>query len=540
MSILYRYGSRWYVNLTNRCPCGCTFCVRNSTDRLGDADGLWLDREPSPDEVMAEIRARAPDAKEIVFCGYGEPTERLDDLLEIAGRIRSDVGARVRLDTNGLGSLINGRDIVPELAGAIDAVSVSLNASSEEEYRGLCRPGFGERAYPAVVRFIEDVRGAVDDVTVSIVGGTIPPASEETCARMAEGWGVKFRIRRRWHIAGTGRRRHPTDDRSTDVWVHPRPSRCRASALSITRVSVARYQMTGEGIKKKRDPIFSVCFVVFVVACVGVLGVYVDEHYIQEDDSVIAYGDTVEVNYTGSYYAYYDEDGAVVFDTSLSSVGNDDDIKKSNEYNRTSYGTIDVTVGDGDYLAMFENCLIGHKVGDRVEIAIPVGQGYVAPSGSMYEGVSSTLSIPVMQTMTKEAFDDMYEDVDLTAGASQYFTTAYGWPATAYYNVTDNSVSIVNMPETGETYEYIGNEDSEFGEVFYTVGGYDEDGNLSVTISFENTVEVEGGIQMLKAMDAEGNVVYVTDVGEGTFSYKTCDETDNIVLYFVIEVVAIE
>ena len=195
MSILYRYGSTWYINMTNRCPCACTFCVRNATRRLGDADDLWLDREPTADEVMSEIIERASDAREIVFCGYGEPTERLDDLLTIARRIRSEVGARVRLDTNGLGSLINGKDIVPDLAHVLDAVSVSLNASSAEEYEELCRPAFGDRSYPAILQFIEEISRCLDDVTVSVVGGTIPPESEERCGEMARGWGVNFRVR---------------------------------------------------------------------------------------------------------------------------------------------------------------------------------------------------------------------------------------------------------------------------------------------------------------------------------------------------------
>lgn len=297
--------------------------------------------------------------------------------------------------------------------------------------------------------------------------------------------------------------------------------------------------MTGEGIKKKRDPIFSVCFVVFVVACVGVLGVYVDEHFIQQDNTAVSYGDTVEVNYTGSYYAYYDEDGAVIFDTSLSSVDDNSDYVKANEYSKSQFGTIDVTVGDGDYLEMFENCLVGHKVGDRIEIMIPAEDGYTAPGNSMHEGVSTNLSIPRTQEMTKEAFDDMYEDVDLTAGTAVHFTTAYGWEANAYYDVTNNNVIIVNMPTVGETYDYTGNEDSEFGDVYYRVNSIEADGSYSVTISFENTVAVGNGIQMLQALDAEGNVVYVTDVDGSTFSYKTCAERCNIALYFVITIESI-
>ena len=195
VSILYRYGSTWYINMTNRCPCRCTFCVRNSTRRLGDADDLWLDHEPSVGEVMAEIRSRASDAKEIVFCGYGEPTERLGDLLEIAGRIHAETEARVRLDTNGLGNLVNGRDIVPDLAQVLDAISISLNAPDSDEYMEVCGPRFGEDSYPSLIAFIEEAKDLIPDVTVSVVGGSISEESEEECRRMAERWGVRFRVR---------------------------------------------------------------------------------------------------------------------------------------------------------------------------------------------------------------------------------------------------------------------------------------------------------------------------------------------------------
>ncbi len=188
VSILYRYGSRWYINMTNRCPCRCTFCVRNSTRRLGDADDLWLEKEPTVGEVMAEIRSK-------VFCGYGEPTERLDDLLEIARRIHTETKARVRLDTNGLGNLVNGRDIVPELAQVLDAISISLNAPDSDEYMEVCRPKFGKDSYPALIAFIEEAKDLIPDVTVSVVGGSISEESEEECRLMADRWGVHFRVR---------------------------------------------------------------------------------------------------------------------------------------------------------------------------------------------------------------------------------------------------------------------------------------------------------------------------------------------------------
>ncbi len=205
MSILYRYGTKWYVNVTNKCPCRCEFCVRNQVSRLGNADSLWLSKDPTADEIMSEIRARCPDAEEIVFCGYGEPTERLDVVLDVARRIRSETGAHIRLDTNGLGSLINGRDIVPELAEVLDSISLSLNAPDSDEYMRLCKPAFGESSYPALLQFIDEARRAIP-TTVSVVGGSISEESEERCRRMAEEWGVRFRVRRRCHAVSAGYR----------------------------------------------------------------------------------------------------------------------------------------------------------------------------------------------------------------------------------------------------------------------------------------------------------------------------------------------
>ena len=195
-NILYRYGSRYYINMTNRCPCRCVFCVRDSTPALGDADSLWLDREPTVEEVKNELFSRdLSDSPEIVFCGYGEPTERFEDLKEIAVFIKEVLHKRVRLDTNGLGSLINGRDIVPELKGIVDSVSISLNAKDEDEYLEVTRSRFGPGSYKAVLDFIEECRRTVDGVTVSVVGGSISQASEDECARIAENMGVAFRVR---------------------------------------------------------------------------------------------------------------------------------------------------------------------------------------------------------------------------------------------------------------------------------------------------------------------------------------------------------
>lgn len=294
--------------------------------------------------------------------------------------------------------------------------------------------------------------------------------------------------------------------------------------------------MTGEGIKKKKDPIFSVCFVVFVVACVGVLGVYVDEHYIQKDNTEVAYGDKVVTNYTGTFYAYYGENNAVVFDTSYASIGNNDDIAKAYSFSKSSYSTFSVTVGSNGALKMFEESLVGHKVGDKIKVMIPAADGYVAADGSMFTNQSTTDNVDMTQTMSYTQFKEVY-DLELTAGINTPITTAYGWDGIATLSNADNMVTIINLPEANQTYQYIGNDDSEYGKVSFKVNSVGSD-SISVTLILEETTAVDGGIQMVK-VNVDGNDVFITAYNGTTFDYKTCPETYNADLYFEIEIVSI-
>lgn len=197
MSIVYRYGRNLYINLTNRCPCSCVFCVRDSTPRLGDADSLWLKEEPSAEDVLRELDWQMdPSVQQIAFCGYGEPTERLDAILDIAPRARNRFHRRIRLDTNGLGDLVNGRDIVPDLAKVLDSISISLNAPDAESYKRITRCRFGaEEAFDALTSFIRKCKQQIPEVTVSIVGGYQPEEDEKRCEELAKEFDVHFRIR---------------------------------------------------------------------------------------------------------------------------------------------------------------------------------------------------------------------------------------------------------------------------------------------------------------------------------------------------------
>ena len=195
--VFYEYGGGLYANLTNKCPCRCEFCIRDMVGALGDADSLWLRREPTLDEIKELLQEwDLNQFYELVFCGYGEPTERLSDLLETA-RLAKELcpKIKIRINTNGLSDLINKRDTTEDLRGIIDAVSISLNAKGPEEYLALCHPRFGIQAFDAIIDYTRRVKEVVPDVTMSIVGGTIPRQDEGPCRNIAESLGVKFRIR---------------------------------------------------------------------------------------------------------------------------------------------------------------------------------------------------------------------------------------------------------------------------------------------------------------------------------------------------------
>ncbi|MBR2490606.1 MAG: TatD family nuclease-associated radical SAM protein [Ruminiclostridium sp.] len=195
--VTYDYFGSLYINMTNRCDCRCVFCIR---DQEGSGlGGLWLDGEPTRQEVLDSILNMDPTAyPEIVFCGYGEPTCRLDDMLWLCDRLHETLGDTcppIRLNTNGHGSLINGRDVTPELAGRLDAVSVSLNGSNPEEYLRLTCPGSGEKAWQAMLDFVRDAGKYVPKVMVSIVDYDKSQAEIEACRQLAESLGAIFRVR---------------------------------------------------------------------------------------------------------------------------------------------------------------------------------------------------------------------------------------------------------------------------------------------------------------------------------------------------------
>ena len=198
-TISYAYGPALYVNLTNRCDCACVFCLRHNGHKGSIyADDLWLDHEPTRQEALEDLLARdLPKYSELVFCGFGEPAYRMDDILWLVDRLKEAAPGLppVRINTNGHADLILGRDVTPELKGRIDALSISLNGSTCEEYVAVTRPRDGERAWEAMLDFTRRAVRYVPAVMMTVVDKDKSPQELEACRALCESLGARLRVR---------------------------------------------------------------------------------------------------------------------------------------------------------------------------------------------------------------------------------------------------------------------------------------------------------------------------------------------------------
>ncbi len=192
---LYVLDGKLYVNLTNKCSNGCDFCVRNErTSYYGNY--LWLRHgEPTTEKVIAAANAYGDLSKfeEVVFCGFGEPTYRVAEMVALCDYFH-EKGVKTRLNTNGQGSLINKRDIVPELKGKIDFVNISLNASCYEKYQPICRSQFKEAGFAGLIDFAKACRKNGVRCRFSIVD-CIGEEEVEACKRLAQSVNIPLYIR---------------------------------------------------------------------------------------------------------------------------------------------------------------------------------------------------------------------------------------------------------------------------------------------------------------------------------------------------------
>lgn len=194
MTITYRLSDSLYVNMTNRCSNRCDFCVRNFSDGIGESGGLWLDREPTVDEVAESILKNASGCREIVFCGYGEPLMRLDDVTAVIKKVKPLLNLPFRINTNGQADLIHGRETACELAGLVDTVSISLNAPDAHGYDLVCHSDYGEKSFDALIKYAQDCKRFVPHVILSVVD-VMPADDIEECRQIAVSAGVGFRVR---------------------------------------------------------------------------------------------------------------------------------------------------------------------------------------------------------------------------------------------------------------------------------------------------------------------------------------------------------
>ena len=196
MTIAYAVGSNLYVNITNKCPCSCTFCIRKNGDGVYGSDSLWLEHEPSAQEIIDALeKADFKKYDEIIFCGYGEPTERIECLAEIADYIKKNSDKKIRLNTNGLSDLIHGKDTACMLENRIDTVSISLNAGTIDEYLKVTRPRFGEPSFEAMQKFATDCKKYVKNVAFTVVD-VIGEDEINAAKSLSEKLGVPLRIRK--------------------------------------------------------------------------------------------------------------------------------------------------------------------------------------------------------------------------------------------------------------------------------------------------------------------------------------------------------
>lgn len=193
--IIYTYEGSAYLNITNKCPCSCLFCIRSNGDGLGSAETLWHKKDPTIEEIKAEIDAfDFSPYREVVFCGYGEPTQALDNLIETAKYLKEKHGLKIRLNSNGLSDLINGKETAKMLGGIVDCISISLNAPDAESYQRVSRSKFGDESFDAMIKFAKDCKKYIPEIKFTVVD-VITAEEIDRCKKISEELGIPLRIR---------------------------------------------------------------------------------------------------------------------------------------------------------------------------------------------------------------------------------------------------------------------------------------------------------------------------------------------------------
>ena len=195
--IIYTYHNSVYFNITNKCPCRCAFCIRDKKDAIGEAEKLFHETEPTIEDIKNAVDGYDFNGKDTaVFCGYGEPTNALDNLIKSAEYLKEKFPKiKLRLNTNGLSDLINGRETAKEICALFDFVSISLNDVSSEEYDKITRNIYPGKAYEAMLKFAKDCVNEGINVRLSVVD-VIGEEKIKKAKEIAESIGADFLCRK--------------------------------------------------------------------------------------------------------------------------------------------------------------------------------------------------------------------------------------------------------------------------------------------------------------------------------------------------------
>lgn len=294
--------------------------------------------------------------------------------------------------------------------------------------------------------------------------------------------------------------------------------------------------------KKGRDPIFMTCLVIFLAATIAVTGAHIDRHYLTQDNTLANDGYTVTVDYVGTYYAFYENPNAVIFDTTYKNLGEDKDVKKGNDYEKSSYSKLTFKLGpDSNYLMEFQNAILGHKVGDTVMVKIKAADAYVSADIQTVVDASQVQKVKSVEKLSAELFEKTYGFK--VTGTSSVFKSVYGWDAVASLNSSDNTVSVRYQPVVGSSYHV----DTKYGTVNLIVSAAD-DSFVSFKYEVKDFVRTGGSsggmdhIQMIK-VDFGTSLFYITGIidanGDGkadSFVYKNVGEKFNEDLFFKIKI----
>ncbi len=196
MTIFYKFDGKLYANITNQCPCACEFCIRKNGDSVGGCDSLWLEHEPSYEEITAAFDSfDKTGLEELVFCGYGEPMMRAHMLVKVAEYVKANTNMKIRINTNGLIAFMEPLFDISSLKYKIDKVSISLNASNPDKYFQITNPKYGLPSYNAMLNFALRVQEYVPDVSFTIVDMDLDEEEIEKCKERAKDLGLPLRIR---------------------------------------------------------------------------------------------------------------------------------------------------------------------------------------------------------------------------------------------------------------------------------------------------------------------------------------------------------